>query len=87
MLQPATISLPGPEEIGGKHWRSCLNQRGAEGGRKKMLSNLKIGTRLIGSFLCVAVISLVIGAFGYFQIHKLDAADTMLYGLVSRICG
>ena len=44
-----------------------------------MLKNLKLGTKLIGGFLLVAVIALIIGVFGYLQVHKLDTADTKLY--------
>jgi methyl-accepting chemotaxis protein len=44
-----------------------------------MLKNLRIGTKLIGSFLLVALIALAIGLFGYFQIHKIDDADSFLY--------
>lgn len=44
-----------------------------------MLKNMKLGTKLISSFLLVALISLIIGVFGYLQVHKLDTADTKLY--------
>ncbi|QOX79075.1 methyl-accepting chemotaxis protein [Trichlorobacter lovleyi] len=44
-----------------------------------MLSNIKLGPKLIGSFLVVALIAMLIGIFGYFQIHRIDDADTMLY--------
>ena len=49
-----------------------------------MLPNIKIGPKLIGSFLVVALLALAIGIFGYFQIHKIEDADTRLYekGLV-----
>ena len=52
-----------------------------------MLKNLKLGTRLISSFLMVALISLIIGTFGYLQIHKLDAADTKLYQRIAVALG
>ena len=44
-----------------------------------MLSNVKLGPKLIGSFLGVALIAMLIGAFGYFQIHKIADDDTFLY--------
>ncbi len=44
-----------------------------------MLKNIKLGPKLTGSFLVVALIAIVIGVFGYFQIHKIDDADTFLY--------
>ncbi|MCE1227409.1 MAG: methyl-accepting chemotaxis protein [Geobacteraceae bacterium] len=44
-----------------------------------MLKNMKLGTKLMSSFLLVALISLIIGVFGYLQVHKLDTADTKLY--------
>ncbi len=44
-----------------------------------MLKNLKLRTKLIGGFLLVAVIALIIGVFGYIQIHRLDAADIRMY--------
>jgi methyl-accepting chemotaxis protein len=44
-----------------------------------MLSNIKLGPKLIGSFLVVALIAMAIGIFGYFQIHKINVAGTFLY--------
>ncbi len=44
-----------------------------------MLKNLKLRTKLIGGFLLVAVIALIIGVFGYIQLHRLDAADIRMY--------
>jgi methyl-accepting chemotaxis protein len=44
-----------------------------------MLNNIKLGTKLIGGFLLVALITLIIGIFGYLQVHKLVTADTKLY--------
>src|SRR6185369_3298571 len=44
-----------------------------------MLSNIKLGPKLIGGFLVVSLIALTIGVFGYFQIHKLNDDDTFLY--------
>jgi methyl-accepting chemotaxis protein len=52
-----------------------------------MLSNIKIGPKLIGSFLVVAFIALAIGVFGYFQIHKIDDADTVLYEKITMPLG
>lgn len=40
---------------------------------------MKVGTKLVSGFLAVACIAAIIGAIGYFNIHKLDAADTFLY--------
>ncbi len=39
---------------------------------------MKLGTKMVGSFLLVALVALVIGLFGYYKIHKLDEADTKL---------
>ncbi len=49
-----------------------------------MLSNIKLGPKLIGSFLVVALLAMAIGIFGYVEIHKIEDADTRLYekGLV-----
>jgi methyl-accepting chemotaxis protein len=44
-----------------------------------MLHDIKLGPKLIGSFLMVSLIAMAIGIFGYFQIHKVDDADTFLY--------
>lgn len=44
-----------------------------------MLKNMKLGTKLIGGFLTVALLALILGIFGYYQIHKLARADSMLY--------
>ena len=44
-----------------------------------MLQDMKIGTKLIGSFLVVAAIAAVIGIFGNLKMHEIDDADTHLY--------
>ena len=44
-----------------------------------MLGNLKIGTKLIGGFLLVAVIAIIIGLVGISKMKEIDAADTYLY--------
>jgi len=44
-----------------------------------MLSNIKLGPKLIGSFMVVALITLAIGIFGYFEIHKIEDADIRLF--------
>jgi len=44
-----------------------------------MLKNIQLGTKLIGGFLTVALLALILGIFGYYQIHKLAKADSMLY--------
>ncbi|RPI74257.1 MAG: methyl-accepting chemotaxis protein [Desulfobacteraceae bacterium] len=44
-----------------------------------MLKNMKMGVKLISSFLIVAVIAAIIGIFGIINIKKIDNADTMLY--------
>ena len=40
-----------------------------------MFTNLKIRTRLICSFLLVALIAFLIGVFGYFKVHQLKDSD------------
>ncbi len=42
-------------------------------------SSIKVGAKLIASFLVVATIAAVIGIMGIVKIHQIDAADTMLY--------
>jgi methyl-accepting chemotaxis protein len=44
-----------------------------------MLKNIKLGPKLIGSFIVVSLIAMAIGIFGYVEIHKIDDADTFLY--------
>lgn len=44
-----------------------------------MLKNIKLGPKLIGNFLIVALIAMVIGIFGYFQLHQINTAGTFLY--------
>lgn len=41
--------------------------------------NMKLGTKLIGSYLVIATIAAFIGLFGNYNLHKLDDADTFLY--------
>jgi methyl-accepting chemotaxis protein len=45
----------------------------------KVISNLKIGVKLTGGFLLVAIIAGIIGAVGILNIQTIDAADTRLY--------
>jgi methyl-accepting chemotaxis protein len=44
-----------------------------------MLQDIKIGTKLIGSFLVVAAVAAIIGIFGNIKMHEIDDADTFLY--------
>ena len=44
-----------------------------------MLNNMKIGPKLIGGFLIVAVIAAVIGTLGISELKAIDKADTKLY--------
>jgi methyl-accepting chemotaxis protein len=44
-----------------------------------MLDNVKIGTKLIGGFVSVALISVLIGYIGIKNIRTIDDADTQLY--------
>jgi methyl-accepting chemotaxis protein len=45
----------------------------------KWFSNMKVGTKLLGGFILVALISAVIGAIGVINIRKIDAASTKIY--------
>lgn len=42
-------------------------------------ANLKLGTKLITSYMVIALIAAFIGLFGNYKLHKLDDADTFLY--------
>jgi methyl-accepting chemotaxis protein len=44
-----------------------------------MLNNVKVGPKLITSFLIVAIIAGIIGIFGIINMKTIDAADTKLY--------
>lgn len=44
-----------------------------------MLQDMKIGTKLIGSFLVVAAIAAAIGIFGNLKMHEIDDADIFLF--------
>ncbi len=44
-----------------------------------MLNKMKIGPKLIGGFVLVAIIALVIGIVGISKLKQVDAADTFLY--------
>ncbi|GAB6127022.1 methyl-accepting chemotaxis protein [Humidesulfovibrio idahonensis] len=47
------------------------------------LSSVTLRTKLLISFLCVALLTLLIGIIGTTRIHKLDANDTKLYEKVT----
>lgn len=44
----------------------------------KLLSNLRLATKLLTGFFAVALVALAVGMFGYLQLKKLDAADSEL---------
>ena len=44
-----------------------------------MLNKIKIGPKLIGGFVLVAMVALCIGVFGMMNISTIEKADTMLY--------
>ena len=44
-----------------------------------MFENMKLGTKLIGSYLIIALIAAFIGLYSNYQMNKLDDADTFLY--------
>jgi methyl-accepting chemotaxis protein len=43
------------------------------------LDNIKMGPKLIGSYLIVAAIAAIVGTLGIQKLHAIDAADTALY--------
>ena len=43
------------------------------------LDNIKMGPKLIGSYLVLAVVAAIIGGVGVREIRAIDAADTILY--------
>jgi methyl-accepting chemotaxis protein len=43
------------------------------------MNNIKIGVKLIGGFLIVAIIAAVIGIFGIMNLKAIDKADTVLF--------
>ena len=43
------------------------------------LNNLKTGVKLIGSFLIIALLTVVVGAVGIYYLRQIDAAGTKLY--------
>ena len=45
----------------------------------KALNNMRTATKLIGSFLIIAILAGVVGVLGIFFIRKIDNADTNLY--------
>jgi methyl-accepting chemotaxis protein len=71
--------------------RTALFRKGAENAQAgindsnhqrkdyRMLSNIKIGPKLIGGFIIVALIAGVIGIFGIVNMNKINNADTVLY--------
>lgn len=45
----------------------------------KWFYNLKIGTKLVSSFIIVALIGAIVGGIGIFSLQTIDKADTALY--------
>jgi methyl-accepting chemotaxis protein len=52
-----------------------------------MFQNLSLKTRLIGAFVVVSLISTVLAIVGITQIHKIEAADTKLYEMMTKPLG
>jgi len=46
-------------------------------------NNLRVGTKLVSSFILVALVALTIGIFGINQLRRIDAEDTKLYEKVT----
>ena len=44
-----------------------------------VLNNMKTNTKLIGSFLIIAILTAIVGVLGIIYIRQIDAADTKLY--------
>ncbi|HEU0264335.1 MAG TPA: MCP four helix bundle domain-containing protein, partial [Geobacterales bacterium] len=44
-----------------------------------MLNNMKIGTKLVGGFVMVALFAAIVGIVGIVNLRTLDAADTKMY--------
>lgn len=52
-----------------------------------MLQNMKIGTKLTAGFLFVALVALVIGLGGYFNLHRIEAGSVRIYAQVAQPLG
>ncbi len=52
-----------------------------------MLHAMKLKTKLIGGFLCVAVISLIIGLSGYVNLHRINAGSVSIYQQIAQPLG
>lgn len=52
-----------------------------------MLKNMKIGTKMTAGFLFVALVALVIGLAGYFNLHRIEAGSVRLYAQVAQPLG
>jgi methyl-accepting chemotaxis protein len=52
-----------------------------------MLHNVKLGTKLIGGFLIVALVAFAIGLGGYINLHRINAGSVKIYGQVARPLG
>ncbi|HEY3399378.1 MAG TPA: methyl-accepting chemotaxis protein [Geothrix sp.] len=49
----------------------------------KLLDNIKVGPKLIGSYLIVAAIAALVGFVGIREIHAMEDADTRLYQMMT----
>ena len=43
------------------------------------MKNMKLGVKLIGGFMVIAVITLIVGVLGITQINKIEKADVAMY--------
>ncbi len=48
-----------------------------------MLNNMSLRMKLMSGFILIAVIAAIIGGIGYFNLKKLDAADTKMYEMMT----
>lgn len=52
-----------------------------------MLNNIKLGTKLIGGFLVVALVAFFIGLGGYINLNRIDAGSIKIYRQIAQPLG
>lgn len=52
-----------------------------------MLHDVKLGTKLIGGFLFVALVALLIGLGGYINLHRINAGSVRIYQQIAQPLG
>ncbi|MDR2581656.1 MAG: MCP four helix bundle domain-containing protein, partial [Fibromonadaceae bacterium] len=51
------------------------------------MKNVRIGVKLIASYVLITVIAVAVGIYQNYELHEMDKLDTQLYNIVAKALG